>query len=316
MKKNGFTLVELLASITILAIIASIATYTIVKFSDSIKGKNKENIIKRIEVAASKYAYETGSTAVLVDDLIKSGYLTGDNNSDDILDPVSNVRMNCYAVAMEKNNNYYTAKFVDSKNYIDDNAENECDTRKFGEDYVSITVKVKQNGVIISPADVWINGIVTLEASSTSDLNCSTNTCKWTSTSGHESNGTGVTLNTNNIEYKTKYTFQYSDESSNQNLTTSVNLKIDKLAPRITNIVNNGDGTLTVSVLENGSGVKEMCINNSSDNVDDCTWENVSGLKFTNNTLISETGSYYVHVKDNADNVSHSDPIVVNISNE
>ena len=52
---KGFTLLELLASIVILSTIILIAVPTINNVADTIKRNHYKNMVKNIEVAASKY---------------------------------------------------------------------------------------------------------------------------------------------------------------------------------------------------------------------------------------------------------------------
>ena len=80
MNKKGFTLVELLASIVILALIVAITVPAIDGVSKSIRKTQRENLIKKIEISASDYAFKTNETGVFVDTLIKSGYIEADDN--------------------------------------------------------------------------------------------------------------------------------------------------------------------------------------------------------------------------------------------
>ena len=73
MKRNGFTLVELLLSIVILGIIMSLAIPSINSISTAMRESQRKNTIKKIEIAASKYAFDTGETIIFVDKLVTEG---------------------------------------------------------------------------------------------------------------------------------------------------------------------------------------------------------------------------------------------------
>jgi len=86
MNKNGFTLVELLSTITIMALIATIGSINMVKIFDNeenIAKNNKENIITEaacvyIELSSNKELKETCLTTgcdITTETLITSGLL-------------------------------------------------------------------------------------------------------------------------------------------------------------------------------------------------------------------------------------------------
>ena len=79
--RKGFTLVELMAVIVILAVIIAIAVPTFGNVQKSIEKKNYENQISLIETAAAKYFEDNNITSMYVDDLIKSGYLEADDKN-------------------------------------------------------------------------------------------------------------------------------------------------------------------------------------------------------------------------------------------
>ena len=124
---KGFTLLELLASIVILSTIILIAVPTINNVATSIERNHYKNMVKNIEVAASKYAFDTSEEAVYVDTLIKEGYLTSDNEDDLIVNPENKEIMNCYIVTMHKVSDYYEAKLTNENNLLEDNS---CEKRK------------------------------------------------------------------------------------------------------------------------------------------------------------------------------------------
>lgn len=95
MNKNGFTLVELLAVIAILAIISTIAGFSYTKVMKDNKIKQCEQKILYIEKQAIKYASENPDVffrnrpSVTIDKLIKSGYLISGSEDDDTINPLT-----------------------------------------------------------------------------------------------------------------------------------------------------------------------------------------------------------------------------------
>lgn len=119
--KKGFTLIEILCVIAILAVITTIASASIVNLSN----KSKDNLycakIKMIESAAKSYAtsyeYELNqsstyyegykSLVIMIDDLVKSGNLSPDKD-DTVLNPKTNDAMNDLQIILYlKNNQVY-----------------------------------------------------------------------------------------------------------------------------------------------------------------------------------------------------------------
>jgi len=317
MNSKGFTLVELLASIAILALILIIAVPSIGKISTAIKENQRKNNIEKIEIAASKYAFDTGETILFVDNLVTEGYLESDDESGNVLDPVNNERMNCYVVETEKQGDYYKAKFIDGKNY-DNNGV--CDTDKLNAIVEGINVAVTNNGTIINDVADWIkgDGTITLRAySPTLNIDCEINKCEWTSSSGARKMGVSeIAIENIYTRLETKYTFQmtvFDDETKEiKRYLASIDLKIDNEAPIIyeneteNNITNKFINTLTKEVAieasdSKGSGINGYYLgisNGQSCFSADLEWS--LDKKFT----ISENGVYLICVKDKVGNIS------------
>jgi len=120
--KKGFTLVELLIAIAIMAILTVLIVPNISSVRDSVLEKARVSTIKKIESAAEDWAYDNlnymklqvdqesscdeGKACgicqyVLVSELLSRGYLVGDNeDKTDIIDPVSDESMNNYKVCI------------------------------------------------------------------------------------------------------------------------------------------------------------------------------------------------------------------------
>lgn len=120
--KKGFTLVELLAVIVILGIIAIIAVPTIFNLITDSREKLYDEQVFQIENAAKKWAVENISddgtnnenhfvTDVSINDLIDTGFL----ENREIVDPRDNSTMNgCVKINYSKDYNQYTYKYQEN----------------------------------------------------------------------------------------------------------------------------------------------------------------------------------------------------------
>lgn len=129
--KKGFTLVELMAVIVVLAILIAIAVPTYDKIKRSIDRKNYENKVSLIKVAAAKFAEDTNITATFVKELIEQGYLQADDDEGHIygIDKDYNkIILDCYVVLSERKDGLFYSDFID-KDYSDSSEGNEsvCD---------------------------------------------------------------------------------------------------------------------------------------------------------------------------------------------
>ena len=313
MKRDGFTLVELLLSIVILGLIMAIAIPSVNSVSKSMRESQRKNTIEKIEIAASKYAFDTGETIIFVDKLVTEGYIESDDEDGNISDPVTNGRMNCYVVEMEKYSDYYRATLVDGKNY-DNNGV--CDLSKLNEDSAEVSIDVINNGASVTNFSNWLRGNVTLKAYSNSiSVDCVTNKCVWNSSSGASVTGEDdITLSNVNGTLETKYTFQmtvYDDDTSEvKRYKSSVILKVDNESPiiygneiKVTDrFIYTNSKKVTISASDGqGSGIAGYYL--ALDTNQTCF---KSGLSFqsSNTFTINSSGNYLVCVKDKAGNIS------------
>ena len=93
MNQKGFTLVELLATIIILALMIGIGTYSITSIIRNSKQKNYENLIDSIKSGAETYyqeckyannsgitcSYDNGKYTTTLGDMVTYGYLKGND---------------------------------------------------------------------------------------------------------------------------------------------------------------------------------------------------------------------------------------------
>ena len=129
--KKGFTLVELMAVIVVLAIVIAIAVPTYGKIKRSIDRKNYENKVSLIKVAAAKFAEDTNITATFVKELIEQGYLQADDEEGHIygIDKDYNkIILDCFVVLSERKDGLFYSDFIE-KDYSDSSKGNEsvCD---------------------------------------------------------------------------------------------------------------------------------------------------------------------------------------------
>ncbi len=119
MKNKGFTLVELLAVIALLGIIAIIAfPYVQNSITDS-KENTYEEQVRTIEYAAKRWATDNSSelsqtnpTYKSVTFLQQNGYLTSNS---EILDPRDNTEMNgCVKITYDKEYKQYNYEYGDA----------------------------------------------------------------------------------------------------------------------------------------------------------------------------------------------------------
>ncbi len=313
MKRNGFTLVELLLSIVILGIIMSLAIPSINSISTAMRESQRKNTIKKIEIAASKYAFDTGETIIFVDKLVTEGYIESDDEEGNIDDPINNSRMNCYVVEMEKQSDYYNATLIDGKNY-DNNGV--CDLSKLNEDNAELSIEIVNNGTTVSNLSNWLKGTVTLKAYSNSlAIDCVTNKCVWSSSGGASLTGSDeITIDNVNGILETKYTFQmtvYDDATSEvKRYKSTVNLKIDNEAPTIYSnelkvtdkFIYTTNKKVTISASDGkGSGIVGYYL--ALDTNQTC-YKNGLTFQTGNSFTINNTGNYLICVKDNAGNIS------------
>lgn len=303
--KKGFTLIELLASIVLLAVILAIAVPSINKLASSVREKSLENKIMNIEVAASKYAFDTNKTVTFVDKLVTEGYMDSDDEDGSVFNDIDHTKLNCYIVRMKKVGDHYNATFQDSTSYerngkCDDNILNDLDKE--------LIIEVLQNGTTIKNYDNWIGGSnITLRITSSNlDIDCGKYNCKWYSTSGHSSSGPETIINYNDLPIASKinYNFELSKTNEDNSITrynSSVHLKIDNELPTIykeeTKV--NKDNKLVVSASDNnGSGIAGYYIEANGDN---CS----AYMDYQKDNIFDVTsGNYLICVKDKVGNVN------------
>lgn len=101
MKKNGFSLIELIATIAIMLVISVLVFYSITKVNDDTRQKSYDAKIKLIVAASKEWGNDhlndlsETCTYVFVRDLIGDNYLVADDQNQTVLkNPLTNGSMN------------------------------------------------------------------------------------------------------------------------------------------------------------------------------------------------------------------------------
>ena len=122
--KKGFTLVELLTVIAILAILTLTAVPIYNNVASKMREKAYESKIDTVKVMAEKYNEETNETLFYINTLIKNGYLEADNEDGEYLSPIDDTLMNCYVVNVSfQNEQNYTSVTKSDKTSCDNEEE-------------------------------------------------------------------------------------------------------------------------------------------------------------------------------------------------
>ncbi len=121
-KKNGFTLIEIIAVIIILAIITVIATVSFTAIRKKTLQKDYESLIRNINIAAEKYVADKAinkNCTLTVNNLLTNGYIESNANDSDVVDPRDkNKKLNDYKICITKDTtNKYVATYNGNCSY-------------------------------------------------------------------------------------------------------------------------------------------------------------------------------------------------------
>ncbi len=115
MKKSGFTIVELLAVIVIMAVIMSVGTVSFHIIADRIQETAFKNKQSYLEIAAVKYAEETGYLATNVNNLVELGYANADTENGEVLNPMNGEKLNCHIIRLHYDGHYFYATYTEEQ---------------------------------------------------------------------------------------------------------------------------------------------------------------------------------------------------------
>ena len=113
--KNGFTLIEVLISITIIGLIFAIGVPSYMMITKSVKTKSYENKVAYVLSKAELWASDTNRTVTNIAHLIEEGYVEADNEAGAYDNPIDDSSMLCYTIRVDFENNQYKAKLTEER---------------------------------------------------------------------------------------------------------------------------------------------------------------------------------------------------------
>jgi type IV pilus assembly protein PilA len=311
--KKGFTLTELLAIIVIICILLAIAIPIYRKIKNESLNQSYNNVVSTIEVAAEKYAADTGVEITNVDQLVKTGYLPADDENGNIYDPRDNSILNCYEIDITNNgNDDYNAALTENKT----NSDKTCDLTNINISD-AIVVSCEDDGISCGPTNNWYNGAIKLsvDLNKIGLTNTDNITYAWTSNTGYKSTNSIIHINSNVNIMNTMYTVIIKKTDANNNVTSykaTKLIKMDNESPKILNIEKESDGSAWISeekIIINGTDGFGSGINGyaliKGENID-CKTATLNTSTPVNKFTITENGKYSYCIIDNVGNIINS----------
>ena len=294
MKNRGFTLVELIAVIAILAVILLLSLGVFTTVQQSVLDSQYNNLIIDIEAKAEDYARDIGTTDILyinVDFLIKNGYIQADDDNY-IYDPRDNSIMNCYKIHIMFADGQYTADFLEDENDL--NEDNTCNT----EELITGEIDILCNGGKCS--NDWVGNDITLTLSGKDSSEILNSTVEWTSLLGtYVIQGPGEEKKLEIIPETVLDTiYSVTVKINDKVYYTYKNIKIDKEGPSlIENTISIGSNQkLSIDASDlSGSGITGIALANGS--CDDVTYSMAD-------IPITSSGKYTLCMQDAVGNIS------------
>lgn len=326
-KRNGFTLVELMAVIAIMAIIIGIAVPSYIGITKSTNQKTYENKVTEIKIKAEQYASENNidNATITLQTLINEGYFEIDKAANEegtqVINPLGGY-MDCDLIFISKNDGEYNVTVqenTDRSVSVDDTSSSKINIYAYSySDTVGESLGSNTN-------IAWTNKDVLLYAD-LSKLTLTSNKVTWTTGASTESLDKTITtvMNNNYNDYSNEMLvsarlflnteYQVSVETSEGTVTKNVTVKIDKEAPYVDASVNevwtDGNKETTITGSDGtGSGVDKFYIGtlNKTPSVDDFNIES------NNNQAIAnlDVGTYYIYSRDVAGNISSPKEVII-----
>ena len=308
--KKGFTIVELMTTIVILAIVTVIGVNSYRGINIKIKETSYENKIKLIETKAEEYASRTGYLATNVDNLVKEGYIEADDEEGNVKDPRDGKIMNCHIVNVREEGENVYGEYTE---------EEECDNSKVEVVNMHLGIQIKKESDRREiENNQWVGENVILEAYF-KDENVKEEEVKkitWSSNAGREEkevNGDFAQKKEYSVKAEQIINTGYSvriEMNTGVVYQAQVVVKIDKQRPNVyegeTDVEKEGEYTregkeISISASDgNGSGIYGYYIG-SSNRCKEVNYERTENNVYKKKV---EEGTYYVCVRDKVGNVS------------
>lgn len=299
---SGFTLIELIGVVVILAIIITLGAGVYLNVQKNTLNKQYENVKIRIEAKALEYARDLGITDSLelsVQYLIDEGYIIPDDN-DTIYDPRNNNSLNCYNIKTSFVNGNYEAVLSESEYKNDDGS---CDTSRLNTGKIKIYCNNEE-----CLEDKWYGYQLNLSVKGVEELTeeeLDKSTFEWFNLQGFFSKEKTVVADTYNVT-DTRFSVTVTTEDG-KIFKAKTDIKIDKEPPSILEINNDTGWSITKKVLikasdKSGSGVYGVYVSENAS----CSTNRTLYKPMSDEISITKEGTYYACAMDNVGNVSNA----------
>src|SRR5574344_490108 len=330
LNNKGFTLVELMGVIAIMAIIIGIAVPSYIGITKSNNEHMYENKVTEIKIKAEEYANANNidKATIPVSTLITEGYLEVDKPKNaigsQIVNPVGGY-MDCDMISISKNDGEYSIEVTDND-----------DCSQTGINQITSTIPLHvykyENNTVGTQLDtdtdvLWSNSdvIIYADLSNVKDKLID-NKVTWKNSTNEEIKDKtivdAVTSNAENASNEKKVSatlflnaeYVVSVETTSGTVTSKINVKIDEEAPYVEAKANDtwSSGTKDININGSdgtGSGVDKFYIGTTA------TKPNVNefNINSENNQAkeSKDVGTYYVYAKDKAGNISEASKVEI-----
>ena len=304
-RSKGFTILELIATIGVMAVIVLIAVPAYTSIRKRVLESQYKNLVSLVETTAKKYGASTKERITNVQALIDTGLLETDDGTY-IYDPRDNSVMNCYAIEIDYENGNYNAKLL--SDYKDEDGK--CDLNKAKSDYSSVKIIAYDSQERNSSINLeeWHKGNIYLyTAEEYSNYN-------WLTSTGKVSTDEYLTLESQTI-YDGLVSVQTIDAEGN-NLFGISNVKIDNQPPVINEVKVkwekewNKNKNIDIKATDgNGSGIAGYYIGEKECNTLTAEeWQTTDSESYKysleiSKSDLSEGKNYHVCAKDSVGNI-------------
>lgn len=299
--RKGFTLLEVIGAVAVLALIIAIAIPVFGNIKNNTLEREFQNVKSKIELAAEQYANDTKVITVSVGKLIEEGYLSADDQ-DAIYNPVTNESLNCKIVELTFENGTFNANLTENGVTGDDGT---CSNYEETDDSIIKVACYSEDGNTVAcektfeDTGSWYSGSVKLTYEGDSDR---ITNYRWSALTGESSTEDFVVVTTDSIK-STIFTLSVTYENGSVS-TGNVVVQIDNQNPVVVDVVkddswSNGAKAVTISASDySGSGIASYAVSTS----EDCSYAKYQD----SNEFSLNVGTYYACVKDKAGNISDS----------